>query len=93
MNFIKKSGVHNHIISDHLPVYMTRKKDRNRKEYTVIEVRNSKNYDKVTFQREISNDFRWLDYWHANTVTEKWKVLNQIILDCLNKLAPTCSEK
>ena len=88
MNFIQCSGVHNQVISDHLPVYMIRKKERNKKSYKVIESRNMKKYDKVLFQKELAKDTRWLDYWNESMVTRKWDILYCIILDCLNRILP-----
>ena len=88
MDFIKSFGVHRDIISDHLPIYVIRKKERERKQYKYIESRNRKKYNRVEFQKEIENDRCWLDYWKTNNVEEMWGILYQIILDSLNRLVP-----
>ena len=73
---LKGSGVFDYIISDHLPVYIIRKKERFCKEYTCSE----------DFCKLIERDPRWLQYWKAENVTQMWEIMYTIILDSLNEL-------
>ena len=88
MNFVKESGVLDYVISDHMPIYGIRKKERTHREYCYTEGRNMKNYMVDDFRSLIINDQRWLDYWIAGNVGEMWDIMQQIILDNLNVLLP-----
>ena len=84
MNLVQESGVLDYVISDHLPVFVIRKKQRILKEYVYTEVRNMKNYSAEDFCNLIHRDPRWLQYWTADTVTEMWEIMHAIIFDSLD---------
>ena len=88
MNFVQESGVLDYVISDHLPVFVIRKKQRILKEYVYTEVRNMKNYSAEDFCNLIHRDPRWLQYWTADTLTEMWEIMHAIIFDSLNSHLP-----
>ena len=88
MNFIKESGVYDYVISDHLPIYVIRKKVRTHKEYTCTEGRNMKNYNSEDFCNLIDKDPRWIQFWKVRKVTDMWEIMYRIILDSLNTLLP-----
>ena len=71
MNFVKSCGVLDYVISDHLPIYVIRKQDRNHKEYTYSEGRNMKSYKIEDFKFTIQRDIRWVQFWEADTVYKK----------------------
>ena len=88
MNFVKESGVLDIIISDHLPVYIIKKKPRLTHKYVYTESRNLKSYNIETFYTKLIGDHRWLDFWDSLSVTSMWNILYRIILDSLNSILP-----
>ena len=69
-------------------MYVIKKKERIRKEFSYTERRNMKRYNVDIFKNTIANDPHWLQYWSANSVTEMWDIMNEIILDSLNQILP-----
>ena len=63
MNYVKTSGVLDLVISDHLPVYIIKKKPKLKHKYTYVETRNMKNYKIENFHKKLKTDKRWLKYW------------------------------
>ena len=85
--------VHNIVISDHLPVSITKKKDREIKEYSKVTCRSMSKYDKTYFQSLINNDRYWCNFWQLEGVEEKWHIMHKIILHALNEALPLKSVK
>ena len=80
--------MHDIIISDHLPVYIIKKKHRIKKEYTKVHGRPMKKYYKEHFQSLVQNDYHWHKFWSAESFNEKWKIMLLIITVSLNSSLP-----
>ena len=50
-------------ISDHLPIFVVRKKERIKKVFECIKGRTYKHYDMKIFQDVILSDPRWREFW------------------------------
>ena len=85
---VAETGVHDTVISDHLPVYLVKKKDREEKEFKTNKGRPKSQYNKEIFQQFILNHHQWYIFWTVTTVADKWKTMHHIILDSLNKALP-----
>ena len=60
-------------ISDHYPIYLVRKKLKEKRKLTFTEGRTFKNYDKDKFQLDIIADKAWESFWGiTNTPDELW---------------------
>ena len=88
MDNISNVGVHNIVISDHLPVYIIKKKHRIKREYAKVKGRPMKKYDKEHFQSLVLNDHRWDKFWYVESVKEKWEIMLQIMIVSLNTVLP-----
>ena len=89
MNFIEESGVLLDEISDHLPIFIRRKKGRERKSFTHIRGRSMKNYDKTLFQSVLVADKQWKLFWDAKPdVNILWDILLNIILNAVELMCP-----
>ena len=90
MNFIASSGVLNNQISDHLPIFIIRKKERENKTFTTVWGRSMKNYNVSHFQNVIVADERWRFFWEENVdVNRLWAIMLEIIVDSAELCCPT----
>ena len=82
-------GVRQFNISDHLPIYVIKKKPRNRITREVVEFRNLKHYSVEELETLIRADRRWIGFWDENVpVDVLWQTMYTIFLDSLNELCP-----
>ena len=86
---VSESGVLETILSDHLPVYIIKKKCRESKEFSYITGRSYKNYVKESFQYDINSHVKWKNFWECESDPEKlWAIMEEIISDCANYHCP-----
>ena len=89
-DLIISSGVEKAIIiSDHLPVYIIKKKAREHHPKRKIQVRKKSIYNPDYFKNLLLSDPGWQNFWciHA-TINELWGQFVDIITRCLNVLCP-----
>ena len=81
MTHVKSSGVLKDVISDHLPIFVQKKKDREKQEFEYISDRSYANYDKNVYQRDILENNLWHLFWHTDTsdVELLWEYMLYII--------------
>ena len=89
---VSESGVIGTILSDHMPVYMVRKRCCESKEYKYVTGRSYKNYDVDNFQWDIQSHPKWKDYWkreNEQNPEKLWEIMEEIILECTDMYCPT----
>ena len=85
--FIHSSGVLNDVISDHFPVFVCVKKQRETHNYTRIKGRSYINYDKNTFCSLLSND-DWVFFYKERDPNILWDLLLEKINTHLSIMCP-----
>ena len=60
---IKASGTLSVTIADHLPIYIIKKKSKEKPKKVIVKKRNYKTYNAVDFTNLIESDWRWANYW------------------------------
>ena len=95
MEHICDSGVLDTILSDHMPVYVVKKKSREEKEFKYITGRSYKYYIKEDFQDNIIMHEDWASFWdHSENDPEKsWEIMKNIIMECAEFHCPIKSMK
>ena len=89
MEHIMDHGVMNVDISDHLPVYVVKKKECTIKKKEMVRCRPMWNYDIEIMDRLIRSSGRWHDFWKCDvTVDDLWEIMYNTFLDALNFLCP-----
>ena len=87
--YVAEHGVLDTILSDHMPVFMIRKKVRELKEFKYIMGRSYKNYDIESFQKDIQCHPDWKTFWEMDSNPENlWKQMENIILECADYHCP-----
>ena len=89
-DLITSSGADSHItISDHLPVYIVKKKPREYHPKKQIKIQKKGLYNPDYFRNFLLDDPGWQLYWCCtNTVNDMWRIIVEIITRCLNVLCP-----
>ena len=94
MEHINDSGVLDYQVSDHAPVFISKKKSKIKKTFYKTKGRSYKNYVKTDFLRLITEDERWLGFWDPDIdVDYMWKLMYDIILDASNITCPFVNMK
>ena len=89
MQHVTEAGVRNVIISDHLPVFVIKKKPRNVMRKEIKQMRLMGRYSRESIEILIRNDNRWMKFWEEDvSVDELWSIMYKIFLDALNILCP-----
>ena len=90
MDHISSSGVLDIAISDHLPVFLIKKKQRNKPAYTQTKGRTYNTYRKDNFQNDIKTHPKWEHFWHLeeNNPEKMWDIMLEIILEVADGQAP-----
>ena len=90
MDYINASGILNINISDHLPVFIIKKKSKNPSDKTNIRCRSYVNYDKQKFQENIKRNNKWRDFWNTEETNpdKMWKIIEEIIEQEANQQCP-----
>ena len=95
MEHIISSGVLNVTISDHLPVFLIKKKQKIKTTFTYTRGRTYVNYRKDDFQADIKNHPGWIDFWllEENKPDEMWDMVLEIITETANSHCPFTNMK
>ena len=90
MEFVSEFGVLNTIISDHLPVFVIKKKTREKKEFKYTTGRSYRNYVVEDFQNSILGHTDWKLFWDNNVEDPEklWDIMKDIILKCADNHCP-----
>ena len=85
--YIKHSGVLDINVSDHLPVFLLRKKVHIKTPKCEFIGRSYRNYNKESFYNRL-NQHTWDEYYHKTNVNECWKIIIDRINEYLNDTCP-----
>ena len=85
---IKNSGVINANISEHLPVYVTRKKTRAKGTKPAFAGRSYKNYDRERFQANLLEK-NWEPFYRVANPNEAWGIMKGFIEEEIEAMCPT----
>ena len=89
MSMISDSGVLSHMIADHFPIYVLKKKVRNDKSFVYSFGRSYKNYNKEIFQNLIQTNIKWRSFWNkTNDPNILWEIMLSIIVEAIDVLCP-----
>ena len=87
MSNIIESGVINHNISDHLPIFLIKKKDRNRIRKKEAMGRSYLNYDKDVFLRLLRSS-SWAKFDNASEPQILWELFQENVEKVLDTVCP-----
>ena len=93
MEYISSSGVLDYKISDHLPVFVCKKKEKVKQTFRTTQGRSYKHYVREDFEKLIKQDRRWPTFWNETDVDELWRLMFAIIVDAADKTAPMVNMK
>ena len=86
---ISESGTLEICISDHVPIFMTRKKKREQHPKKTITVRSTHLYTVESFSCILLDDPRWEIFWDGTLdINSMWTVMLKIFTDSLNIICP-----
>ena len=85
--FIASSGSINLHVSDHVPVYVTRKKERRRSGKVKFRGRSYRNYDKESFQANLLEK-NWGDFYSRVDPNQAWEIMKTIIEEEIETMCP-----
>ena len=84
---VKHSGVLDINVSDHLPVFLLRKKVHIKTPKCEFIGRSYRKYDKEVFYNRL-NQYTWAEYYQKTNVNECWKMIIERINEYLNDTCP-----
>ena len=91
-DFVKKTATLDLNISDHLAVFLTRKKVQVKKEKISFQGRSYRNYDRQVFQeRLVERD--WAEFWNLRDPNKLWDIMESNILEEIHISCPIKSFK
>ena len=85
--FISKSGTLEHFISDHQPIYVVHKKDRDKRESVQFTGRSYRNFDQEVFKDRLLQ-FDWNDLYYMTSPDEAWNRIASNITLVLDTMCP-----
>ena len=89
MSHIIDVGVRQFSISDHLPIYIIKKKNRNKVKKEFVEFRDMRNYTLEGLENLIRADERWRGFWDEHvSVDVLWYTMYSIFIEAVNTLCP-----
>ena len=89
MNYIAETGILMNQISDHLPIFIRRKKEREKKSFSKVWGRSMKEYDVTLFQSVIVANYKWRLFWDVGgDVNVLWDIMINIILEAADLICP-----
>ena len=88
-DIIKSSGTLDYNLSDHMAVFITRKKKQTKHEKIEFKGRSYKNYVREDFQQNLV-DHDWRDFYNMTDPNNMWQYIHLTILGYIN---PTCPIK
>ena len=85
MKHVTEVGVLSVCISDHLLIYLIKKKGQNCIRREVVEIRSMRRYNVTSLEHLIRTDRRWLEFGNDElSVNELWDIMYNIFLDAVN---------
>ena len=88
-DLVMHSGTLEVAISDHVPIFLSRKKKREHHTYKYKNVRSSLSYDKNTLKLLLLDDPRWEQFWKSSLDPNQLRALMlSVMKDCLEIIAP-----
>ena len=94
MQHVLEVGVRQVVISDHLPIFMVKKKQRNHFDYEIKEIRDMKRYNIQDLETIIRLDKRWEALWvESILVDDLWKIMHAILTESVDVLCPWAKKK
>ena len=90
MDHVVSSGVLDFALSDHLPVFLIKKKQKSKSTYIYTKGRSYNTYRKDDFQNDIKTHPKWVSFWdlEENKPDEMWNLMLEIILETSGFHAP-----
>ena len=90
MEYIISSGVLDILISDHLPTFLIKKKQRQQIKTDNIKCRSYATYEKQNFQDDIKAHPKWANFWEVNEndPEKMWDIMEEIIRSTVNSHCP-----
>ena len=90
VEYIQSCGTMDVSISDHLPTFFIKKKEKVKNSYSKFYGRSYVNYDIDTFQRAIRSHYLWHDFWELGIENPEllWDIVLKIIVDVANDHCP-----
>ena len=90
MNHVLSSGTLDISISDHLPVFLIKKKQKQKSTSSFIKARSFTNYNKQAFQEDLLYHSKWADFWdlEKDKPAEMWEIMLAIIRECADSHCP-----
>ena len=78
------------MISDHLPIFLIKKKQKHQTKTDTIKCRSYATYEKQKYQEEIKSHQKWIDFWEVDKddPEKMWDIMEDILLDKVNKHCP-----
>ena len=86
-DFIAVGGVINIHISEHLPVFITRKKSKRKSVKTSFKGRSYRNYDKVKFQGNLLGA-SWEKFYSRRDPNQAWEIMRENIENEIDDMCP-----
>ena len=90
MEYISNSGTLDVHVSDHLPVFVIKKKEREKTKFKSFLGRSYGSYDKDIFQEHIKGHYLWVDFWeiNENDPDTLWEMMLHIIREVADYHCP-----
>ena len=90
MEHIISAGVLDVLISDHLPTFLIKKKQKQPVKTNNIKCRSYAMYEKQNFQDDIKTHPKWVDFWDVpeNDPEKMWDIMEEIIKDKVDMHCP-----
>ena len=90
MDHIVSLGVLNLALSDHLPVFLIKKKQKFKPPLTYTKGRSYNSYNKDKFQSDIKNHPNWVSFWNLeeNNPDMMWDIMLEIVRETSDLHAP-----
>ena len=85
--YISSSGTLEHYISDHQPVYVVKKKGRDRRPKVEFEGRSYKDFDQSVFREELQSG-DWKSFFNIEYPESAWDYLLHRLLPVLDRMCP-----
>ena len=87
---MSRSGVINTEISDHLPIFLVKKKERLVMEYKYMFGRTYSSFDRMAYQNDIQNHYLWNVFWNSNSNDMEllWSYMLHIITEIADVHCP-----
>ena len=85
--FVSHVGTLEHFISDHQPIFIIHKKNRDVRQKVEFEGRSYRNFDKQVF-RDMLLENSWDELYSCDSPDQAWSLILERIKSCLNRICP-----